>query len=191
MSKKYPKYIFLDRDGVINKDPKTPSTYVTKWSEFHFVPGVKRALRKLTKAGYEIFVISNQAGVSKGYYTKSDLKYITDRMIFEINKAGGSVKKVLYCTHRNEDNCDCRKPKAGLFKKISKNIKIDFSKYYFIGDSERDITTARNAGVGSILVLCGKTDRSMLRSLKSKPDVVKKNLLEAVDWVLKNDCGAK
>ena len=185
------KYIFLDRDGVINRDPKTASTYVTKWSEFHFLPRVKQAIRLLAKAEYSIFIISNQAGVSKGFYTKKELKKITDKMLKEIKRARGKIKKVLYCTHRTEDNCNCRKPKTGLFDKIPDKEKVRFSRCYFIGDSERDVITAKRAGLKSILVLSGKTDGKKLRGFTAKPDMVKKDLRDAAMWVIQKDKNKK
>src|SRR3990167_6553363 len=106
------KAIFLDRDGVINKYPGD-TKYVTSWKEFRFLPNAKKAIALLTGKKYPIFVISNQAGVSKGLYTQDALNNITNRMLKALEKSGARISAVYYCTHRDEDHCSCRKPKAG------------------------------------------------------------------------------
>lgn len=182
------KVIFLDRDGVVNRDPGIfKLRYVTKWHYFKFLPGVKNAVRKLTREGYSIYIISNQAGISKGCFTRPDLKTITANMVEEFEKAGGRITGVFYCPHRDEDNCGCRKPKAGLFKKAIKKGKIDFTKTFFIGDSMRDIAAGRAAGCKTILVLCGKERLKNKKNWRIQPDYVKRDLLAAVNWILKED----
>jgi len=189
MAKKQLKVIFLDRDGVINKDPAyiNKCSYVTKWSEFKFLPGAKRAIKKLTDAGYAIYIISNQAGIAKGYFTPKALDNTTKNMLREIEKAGGRIAGVFYCPHRNEDNCDCRKPRTGLFKKALKRGDIDFEKTFFIGDKILDAQAGRAIGCGTILVLCGKEDLKNKSDWKLKPDHVKRDLLDAVEWILRKE----
>lgn len=177
------KVIFLDRDGVINKDPT--GGYVTRWEEFHFLDGSKGAIRKLTDSGYEVIVISNQAGVGKGLYTLETLGKITRKMTAEIEKAGGRIKSVFYCPHRDEDNCDCRKPKAGLFRQATEGLDIDLGQAYFIGDALRDIEAGKNAGCKTILLLSGKTSIDGRQNWALQPDYIFRNLSEAVNWLLK------
>lgn len=180
------RIIFLDRDGVVNKDPiDTANGYVTKWKEFKFLRGAKRAIRKLTKAGYRVYIISNQAGISKGYFTLKDLKDVTKKMLKEIAKSGGKIAGVFYCPHRDKDNCDCRKPKAGLFKKALGPRKIDLKNTFFVGDKIADVQASHAAGLKSILVLSGKESLKNKRQWKAKPDYIKQNLLDAVNWILK------
>lgn len=181
------KIIFLDRDGVINKDPAyiNKYSYVTKWGEFKFLPGAKRAIRKLTEAGYAIYVISNQAGIAKGYFTLTALKDITKKMLREIKKSGGKITGVFYCPHRNEDNCDCRKPKVGLFQKALKKGKINFKDAFFIGDKIMDVQAGRVIGCKTILVLCGKESLKNRKNWQFKPDYVKRDLPDAVNWILR------
>lgn len=179
------KVIFIDRDGVINKDPT--GGYVTRWEEFYFLDGSKEAIRKLTEAGYEIIVISNQAGVGKGLYTLETLNEITKRMIAEIEKAGGRIRAVFYCPHRDEDNCDCRKPKTGLFRQARKVVDVDFAKTYFIGDGVMDIEAGRNVGCRTILILSGKTSLEDKANWTHQPDHVFKDLSEAVNLVLEKE----
>jgi len=177
------KIVFLDRDGVINEFPGN-GKYVTKLKEFHFIPGSLDALRILTNEGYTIFVISNQAGVGKGIYTKQKLQHITRNMLRDVKKHGGKIKKVFYCMHRSDHGCDCRKPEIGSIRKglesMNKSIRTA-QKAYFIGDTESDIRAGHNAGCTTIFVLSGREDRRYMRKWEVKPDHIAKDLLEAVD----------
>ena len=179
------KTIFLDRDGVINKFYH--KDYSKKWEEFSFLPGAKDALKKLTAANYRIVIISNQAGVSKGLFGPKALRKISKRMKEEVKKSGGRIKKAYYCPHSDEDNCSCRKPKPGLFKKAEKDLgPIDFAKTFFIGDSEIDILAGKNIGLKTILVLTGKTkSKEETKDWQKQPDYITDNLLSAAEIILK------
>lgn len=181
------KIIFIDRDGVINQDPMAADTgkeYITDWPEFHFLPGVLEALKRLTRDGYKIVIVSNQAGVGKGIYSKEKLDGITKNMLGEIAAAGGKIHSVQYCVHTKEDNCDCRKPNTSLFRKAIEGLKVDFSRTYFIGDAKRDIEAGKKIGCRTILVLSGKTkDKKDIETWEIKPDFIKKNLKEVAEWL--------
>jgi D-glycero-D-manno-heptose 1,7-bisphosphate phosphatase len=175
------KIVFLDRDGVINTFPGNGS-YVTKIKDFHFIPGSLEAIRTLTQRGYHIFVISNQAGVSKGVYTQAKLNQITRYMLKRIRRSQGKIKKVFYCIHRQEEGCLCRKPRIGSVRKAlqSLNKTIRHARCaFFIGDTEGDIQTGHNAGCKTIFVLSGRENRRHLRSWKAQPDFIAQNLREA------------
>ncbi len=180
------KVIFLDRDGVINKDPGgwTEHSYVTRWSDFHFLPGAKDAVRKLTEAGYEIIIVSNQAGIDRGYFSMDTLKEITDNMLREIFSHGGKINSVHYCPHKPEEECGCRKPATGLFKKAAEKIGINFKECFFIGDGSTDIAAGKKIGCRTILLLSGKSNLEDVKDWEHKPDFIKKDLLEAVNWIL-------
>jgi len=180
------KAIFLDRDGVINRDPGF-GDYVKSWQEFDFLPGAIEAVKLLNKNSYEIFVISNQAGVAKGLYSQGSLDEITVNMIKEIEAKGGKIRMVSYCTHASDAGCDCRKPNTGQIKKATKGLDIDFKKTYFIGDSRLDVGAGKNMGCKTILLLTGKEDPIEAKRWQHKPDFIKKDLMEAVEWVLKEE----
>jgi len=181
------KAVFLDRDGVINKDPGgwTKYNYVTKWREFEFLPRALEALKKLSNNGIKAILISNQAGVNKGYFSKKELDEVTDKMLLEIRRNNGNIEDVYYCIHKEEDNCNCRKPKTGLLEMASGKYGIELNKTYFIGDSEVDVIAGRRAGCKTIFVLSGKTSRPEMEKWREKPDYTFKDLLEAVNWMLK------
>ncbi|MBU0709263.1 MAG: HAD family hydrolase [Candidatus Omnitrophica bacterium] len=184
------KAIFLDRDGVINKEPGN-GEYVKSWEEFEFLPGVKLALKRLDDHGFTIVVISNQAGVSKGLYSEKDLERITRNMLAELSESKIKIKDVYYCMHQTNDNCDCRKPKTGLIELAASNLKqekLSFSlaDCYFVGDTIRDIETGRKAGLKTILVFSGKEKPENKNSWQVLPDFTATDLSEAVELVLKS-----
>lgn len=174
------KVIFLDRDGVINKDPGFGG-YIKSWKEFEFLPDSLNALVKLNQAGFEVIVISNQAGVAKGLYALQDLDEISRNMLREVEKAGGKIRAVHYCPHRDEDDCDCRKPKTGLFSQATQGLEVDFTDTFFVGDNRRDILAAKAIGARSIFVLSGNTK---LQDLDVRPDFIARDLSEAVDKII-------
>ncbi|MCX5700345.1 MAG: HAD family hydrolase [Candidatus Omnitrophica bacterium] len=178
------KIIFLDRDGVINKYPGD-KLYVTSLAKFRFLPQAKEAIALLSKHGCKIFVASNQAGVGKGTYSQKTLDIITRKMLTDIDKVGGKIDKVYYCTHRKDAGCACRKPKPGILKKAAKEYGFDLKKAYFVGDTIRDVITAENAGCKSILVLSGREKLPNKKNWEATPDFVFKNLKEAAKFIIK------
>jgi len=176
------KTIFLDRDGVINKYPGD-RLYVTSLKKFRFLPRAKQAIVMLSRAGFKIFVASNQAGVGKGTYGQRTLDTITAKMLDKIEQAGGRITKVYYCTHPKEAGCSCRKPKPGLLKKAGREFKINLRKSYFVGDTIRDVLTAHAVGAKSILILSGKEKLSNQKNWETKPDFVFKDLLVAAKFL--------
>jgi histidinol-phosphate phosphatase family protein len=183
------KVIFIDRDGVINKDPAgwTEHSYVTRWEDFHFLPGAKEALKLLSDNGYDIIIISNQGGVSKKHFSVEALDGITSKMLSEITIAGAKIKKVYYCIHQDSDKCDCRKPKIGMFIRAEKELGIKAKGSFFIGDGKTDVDAGRTAGLKTILVLSGKTLPESIDGWETKPDFIFKDLLEAVKFIIKEE----
>lgn len=182
------KIVFIDRDGVINKDPGgwTEHSYVTRWEDFHFLPGAKEAIKRLNDSGYDIIVISNQGGVSKSFFSKPALDDITAKMLKEIEASGAKIKKVYYCLHQDSDKCDCRKPKTGMFRQAEAELGIRSPGTYFVGDGKTDIEAGSSAGLKTILVLSGKTGLDKVEEWEVRPDVIVKDLAEAADFILKN-----
>ncbi len=179
---KFMRVVFLDRDGVINKFPGH-GNYVTKVKDFHFLPGALEALRLLTEMGYSVFIVSNQAGVARGVYSYRKLKQITDYMLRHVRKAGGRIKEAMYCIHRADENCDCRKPKIGSIRKAFQSMNKPMrhaKKTFFVGDVQSDILAGHNAGCTTIFVLSGLEDRRSLRRWSVQPDYIARDLLDAV-----------
>jgi len=183
------KVILLDRDGVINEYPGDYK-YVVSWKEFRFLPGVKQALTRLTAAGCRLFVISNQQGVSKGIFTQRSLDDITARMLHELKSTGAEISRVYYCTHAEEDNCSCRKPKTGLIDLALDGLKSQRHAVegpldcFFIGDTMRDIQTGKAAGCKTILVFSGKEKPENRDNWTFQPDFTAADLSKAADLIL-------
>ena len=144
------KVAFLDRDGVINKD----IGYLNKWDLFEYKPFVKSALRKLTRAGYQLIVVTNQSGIARGYYSEKDYNVLTLEMIKDLRMSGIHLLDHFYCPHYSQGiikqyavKCNCRKPRPGLFKKAFKKYNVDRYKSVMFGDRESDIQAAHDAGI--------------------------------------------
>ena len=175
------KIVFLDRDGVINEFPGN-GNYVTKLKSLQFLPGSLDAIRYLTEEGYKIFVISNQAGVGKGVYTKKKLNLINNKLIKSVQAAGGWITKVYYCIHPSDADCECRKPQTGNFERAiqSVNKRLHSVKgYFFVGDTKSDVLAGFNAKLRTILVLSGRANRREVKKWGIKPDYIVKNLKAA------------
>ncbi|MBU1124816.1 MAG: HAD family hydrolase [Candidatus Omnitrophica bacterium] len=182
------RIVFLDRDGVINKYPGD-TEYVKSWEEFELLPRVTAALKKLKTHGFEVVIVSNQAGVSKGLYSQEALDAMTQNMLDEFAKAQVTIREVHYCTHRTEDNCNCRKPKIGLVEKTidalaKEGLEIDIEKSFFIGDTIRDIQTGKAAGLKTLLVFSGKEKPENKQNWESIPDFTALDLFEAAELVI-------
>lgn len=141
--------VFLDRDGVINQNR---ADYVKAWGEFRFLPGARRAIADLTLAGYQIIIVTNQACVGKGLLAQSTLEAVHERMQQEIRQAGGRIEAILYCPHRSDEGCGCRKPAPGLLLRARDEFAVDLRHAIMVGDSMTDIAAATAAGMPAILV---------------------------------------
>lgn len=175
--------VFIDRDGVINEFPGV-GEYVTRWEDFRFLPNTKKAIALLTSAGFEINVVSNQGCVSRGMISLEELQAMTSRMLKEIEEGHGRIGGVFYCIHQTADHCECKKPKTALFHEAARGRTIDFSSSFFIGDSEEDVEAGENIGCKTLLVLSGRTDEKDVARFLVKPQFVKRDLLEAAQWIL-------
>lgn len=148
------KVVFLDRDGVINKKMPT-GDYVKSWGEFEFLPGSIEAVRLLTEAGYEIYVISNQAGIARGVMSEDMLLDVHGKMDAELRAHDGKLAAIYYCPHNRDAGCDCRKPKPGMLIQAALDHQINLANAIFIGDDARDEAAGKAAGVRTIFLQPG------------------------------------
>ena len=162
------KTVFLDRDGVINRNPPNMG-YVRRWSEFAFIPNARKAIRELTQNGYRIFLVTNQAGIGRGLFSEVDLMDIHARMVSEIVAAGGRIDAIYYCPHHPDAGCECRKPKPGMLTRAAREHNIELSSAYLIGDSITDIEAGQRAGTQTLLVLTGLGQASYQHYIETKP----------------------
>jgi D-glycero-D-manno-heptose 1,7-bisphosphate phosphatase len=183
MTKASRKIVFIDRDGVINVDLWK---YVETWKEFRFEKGVLDALKVLTDKGFDIFIISNQAGVGDGIFSEAAMWQVHEKMIAAMAKREIKIKGARYCPHAKKAKCECRKPKTQLLEKAVMNLVFDKSRTYFVGDKLSDIEAGINFGVKTILVRTGygkKTEKKLTEKLR--PDHIVSDLKEAVPIIVK------
>lgn len=182
-SPKTKKVVFIDRDGVLNEDPI--GDYVKTWQDFRFIPGAIEALKKLSRLGFELVIISNQAGIGDGVFSETALNEITKKMLAELDKNDIRIAGIYYCLHGKEANCDCRKPKPGLFEQAAHDISFLPSKTYFIGDKISDVEAGNRFGLKTLFVLTGHgtMDQPKLTA-QDQPEGVFPSLKEAVDYVI-------
>ena len=145
--------VFLDRDGVINENR---ADHVKSWSEFRFLPGALEAIRRLTQAGIQVFVITNQAIVNRGTVPSAAVDAVNRRMVREIERHGGRITAVVYCPHRADERCFCRKPRPGLILSLARKYGVDLRRTCLIGDALSDMEAGAAAGCRTILVLTGR-----------------------------------
>lgn len=132
-------YIILDRDGTINVE----KNYLHTIDEFEFEKNAIAGLKLLQHKGYGLIVITNQSGIARGLYTIKDAEIVHEYMLTELYKYNVVISKVYMCPHSEEDNCQCRKPKIGLYLQAIKEYDIDIEKSYLIGDRIRDIEPSK------------------------------------------------
>jgi len=164
------KTIFLDRDGVINKE----MNYLYKIKDFEFIDGVFESCLFFQDLNYKIIIVSNQSGVARGFFTESDYHILTKWMIKQFKSKGISILDTYYCPHLPESSCNCRKPKSGMFIKAIDKHNIDPQISWMIGDKETDIEAANLAGIkNTILVRSGHTIDEANSSAKFIVDSIK------------------
>ena len=143
------KTIFLDRDGVINKE----INYLHKIEDFEFIDGVFEACQFLQSLEYKIIVITNQSGISRGLYTKNDYQIITKWMVSQFMKNNISILDTFHCPHLPDSGCNCRKPKPGMLLNAKNKYDIDMNQSWMIGDKETDITAAISSGINNTILV--------------------------------------
>ncbi len=153
------RVVFLDRDGVINKNAP-PHEYITTWKDFKFLPGAIKGIQLLKKNGFRVIVISNQRGISRGIMSESDLKNIHENMQNRLKKYNAEVDAIYYCPHGSDNGCECRKPKPGMLLRAASEYNFDITQAIFIGDSESDEKAGKEAGCKVIKM---KQDGNLLK----------------------------
>jgi len=147
------KLIILDRDGVINQDS---DSFIKSPQEWEPIPGSLEAIARLCRAGYRVVVATNQSGVGRGLFDIITLNAIHQKMHAAVRAAGGIIDSIFFCPHTVGDNCDCRKPRQGMFNAIAKRYDISLDGIPSVGDSLRDLQAGFLAGCQPILVMTGK-----------------------------------
>ena len=175
------KLIILDRDGVINFDSEQ---FIKSPDEWKPIPGSLEAIARLTHEGWRVVVATNQSGLARGLFEMATLNAIHAKMHKAVAQAGGRIEAVFYCPHAAEMNCDCRKPKTGLFNEIAVRYGRDLIGVPAVGDSLRDLEAAASVGARPLLVRTGKGKKTVVAEGLPKDVPVFADLKEAVEYLL-------
>ena len=170
------KTIFLDRDGVVNEE----INYLFKIEDFIFIDGVFEACCYFQKLGYQIIIITNQSGIARGYFSENDFQIISQWMKSRFDNQNIKILDIFHCPHSAESNCECIKPKPGMFNEAKIKYNINMQESWMIGDSERDIIAANLAGIkNTIQVRSGhKIDEKkskakfLINSIQQSQDII-------------------
>ena len=143
--------VFLDRDGVINRKPPE-GQFISNWRHFDILPGVEEAIARLNGTGHKVIVVTNQRGVSLRNYTEQDLVELHRRLLDHLASCGARIDAIYYCPHDREQ-CDCRKPRPGMFLRAFKEFPgASNSNSVMIGDSISDIQAGLQLGMKTIFI---------------------------------------
>ena len=177
------KLVILDRDGVINFDS---DHFIKSPAEWKPIPGSLEAIARLTQAGYRVVVASNQSGIDRGLFDMDTLNAIHDKMHRAVKAVGGRIDAIFYCPHSADSNCNCRKPKPGMFERIGACYNTDLVNAYAVGDSLRDLQAAATAGAKPLLVLSGKGKATQAEGGIPEGTLIFEDLAAAVEHILKS-----
>ncbi|MBD3798990.1 D-glycero-beta-D-manno-heptose 1,7-bisphosphate 7-phosphatase [Sulfuricurvum sp.] len=152
------KALFLDRDGVVNVE----KNYLYKIDDFELMEGIVEVCRRYQEQGYLIIIVTNQSGISRGYYTEEDFALLSRWMVEHFKELGIVITRIYHCPHHEsiDGMCKCRKPEPGMFLEAQREYDLDMAGSVMIGDNERDIEAALRAGVGMNLLLSKQADTS-------------------------------
>jgi len=184
--------IFLDRDGVINRKA-IEGRYVTRWEDFHILPGAAEGIALLNRAGFCVIVVTNQRCIAKGLMTVADLEAMHHRMSDLLARAGASIDGIYYCPHDIEPACRCRKPAPGMLLDAARACGFDLSASWMIGDSDIDVKAGRNAGCKTARLEASHEQADEPRRpnvTQSDADIVASSLLDAIRQILGSEAAA-
>ena len=184
--------VFLDRDGTLNEE----AGYINHVDRLKLIDGAAQAVALLGRHGLKTIVVTNQAGVARGYYPAEHLPKLHDRLRTLLKEQGAELDAIYYCPHHPDvgeppfrQDCDCRKPKLGMIRRAEKEHSVDASRSYMVGDKISDVEFGRKAGCKSILVLTGygKGELEYHRDkLDREPDYIADDILDAAKWIVKD-----
>ena len=170
--------VFLDRDGTINKEVE----YLHEAEKFEFLPNAVAGLKKLQDMGYRIVIVTTQAGIGLGYFSKEDFYRVNRKMFRQLAPAGVWIDKIYFCPHNVTERCTCRKAEIGLLLRAKQDLNLDLTRSYTIGDKTSDVEAGRRAGTKTILMKTGHTGKDQEYAVER--DHVAEDLLDAANYML-------
>ena len=173
--------VLLDRDGVLNVVIR--GEYVRNVSQFQWLPGAREAIGRLTEAGWPVVVVTNQSGISRGFFSAADLEDVHQAMRRDVEPFGGHIAGFYYCPHQDHEACECRKPLPGLLHQAAEDLDLDLSHSFFIGDTETDMRAGRAAGCRVLAVKSGLSSTEEIARWSPAPERIFPTILDAVEWL--------
>jgi D-glycero-D-manno-heptose 1,7-bisphosphate phosphatase len=179
------KAVFIDRDGTINQEKE----YISRVEDFELIPGSLEALKLLTQHKIKIYIVTNQAGIAKGYFTVEQFHHLTRYMVDIFEKEGISIEKVLYCPHHPNGivpeftrDCLCRKPNTKLLKDVIEENNYQMDEIVLIGDKNTDIEAGKRLGIKTFLI---ETGYGAEEKRTTNATFIKRDLKDAVIQIFK------
>lgn len=182
--------VFLDRDGTVNEEVG----YLRDLADLRLISGAGAAIRRLNEAGIKVILVTNQAGIARGYFPESLLQDIHARLEQMLREEGASLDAIYYCPHHPTAGnshytrvCDCRKPGTGMIDRAARDLDIDVRGSYVVGDKWSDVELGQRAGAHAILVKSGYApdDPGNIRPTHLRePDFVAHTISEAAEWII-------
>ena len=187
--------VFLDRDGTINEEVG----YLDSLDKLKIIPSAYEAIRLINESGMKVVVISNQAGVARGFFTEDFVKVTHEHLQTALRQQGATIDNFYYCPHHPTEGiepyrqvCNCRKPAPGMLLQAAQDLNIDLKRSYLVGDRFNDMEAGKKIGVRGILVKTG-FGQSLLQddgpdeaTPENKPDFIAADILGAVKLILKD-----
>lgn len=180
--------VFLDRDGTLNDEVE----YLHEPDQLRLLPGAARAVRLLNRAAVLVILVTNQAGIGRGYYSEAAMRALHRELAARLAARGAHLDAIYHCPHHPDDDCDCRKPKPGMLLRAAAEHDIDLRRSFVIGDKMSDLEAGRRAGSNTILVLTGygREERQAFQGRDFQPDHIGQDLLAAVRWILAREASS-
>ena len=182
--------VFMDRDGTLAHEVG----YVNHVSRFRLFPWAVDAVRLLNRGGLLAVVVTNQAGIARGYFSEEVLTAVNEALVAQLRGAGARLDGIFVCLHHPNEgappyraHCECRKPRPGLLRRAAAELNLDLARSTMIGDKPSDLVPGREVGAATVLVLTGygRGEWEYRRNhFEVKPDHVADDLLDAVEWAL-------
>ena len=177
------KAVFFDRDGTLIHEK--PGTYLSDPAQVRLYAPVKKSLKKLAQAGFHFFIVSNQSGIGRGYFTANEVNAVHEHLKNLLQPA--VIEEIVFCPHSPDEKCLCRKPGTALGEQLIKKHNVDPSRSFMVGDKKADVLFGHGIGFRSVLMTTANGKNHLKKYPDLKPDFVAQNMLQAARYILKED----
>ena len=183
------KAIFIDRDGTVSEEVG----YIRHLGLYKPFPWAGPAIRKINDSGMKAVLITNQAGVGRGYFSESLVHQVHDALRTELARYDARLDAVYFCPHHPDTGCECRKPRPGMLIRAGQELGIDLARSYVIGDRYLDVDAAHAAGTRCVMVMTGlgRAEYQQFKDRPQQPEFVAENLLDAVELIIKMEAARR